>query len=162
MKQGQVKPDARLSNLITINISGMHVLMAVQGAVYLLHFERAYYGHMRHYVGFTADDLEARLERHREGKGGKTTRRAFDKRHLVHPGSHVGRRFAEPGTPDQIEWPGQLLPALPSKPGQRHCPVQPDRCQCSFRGRSQSGVSAVCARIGDATIGSALDGDLSR
>ena len=56
-----------------------HVPMAVEGTVYLLHFERAYYGQMRHYVGFTADDLDQRLERHREGKGGKTTRRAFDK-----------------------------------------------------------------------------------
>lgn len=69
MKQRQVRPDAKISNLITINISGEHVLMAVQGTVHLLHFEQAYDGHMRHYVGFTADGLDARSERHREGKG---------------------------------------------------------------------------------------------
>ena len=73
----QVRPDAKPSNLITVNISGKHVLMAVEGIVYLLHYERPYHGPMRHYVGFT-DDLEQRLQRHREGKGGKTTRRAFD------------------------------------------------------------------------------------
>ena len=52
--------------------------MAVEGTVYLLHYERPYHGPMRHYVGFTADDLDLRLQRHREGKGGKTTRYAFD------------------------------------------------------------------------------------
>jgi hypothetical protein len=46
-------------------VTDNHVLMAVEGAVYLLHFERAYYGQMRHYVGFTADEMDQRLERHR-------------------------------------------------------------------------------------------------
>lgn len=79
MIQRQVLPDAELLDLPGVNYSGKSVSMAVEGTVYLLHFERAYYGQMRHYVGFTADDLDARLARHREGNGGKTTRRAFDK-----------------------------------------------------------------------------------
>lgn len=53
------------------------VSMASEGTVYLLHYERPYHGPMQHYVGLT-DDLDRRLERHHEGKGGKTTRRAFD------------------------------------------------------------------------------------
>ena len=57
---------------------GNHLLMAVEGTVYLLHFERPYHGPMRHYVGFTVDGLDKRLEAHREGRGGKTTRYAFD------------------------------------------------------------------------------------
>jgi predicted GIY-YIG superfamily endonuclease len=69
--------DTRMSYLIVANRSGKYVFMAVEGIIYLLHFERPYHGPMRHYVGFT-DDLDRRLERHREGKGGKTTRRAFD------------------------------------------------------------------------------------
>jgi predicted GIY-YIG superfamily endonuclease len=52
--------------------------MALEGTVYLLHFERPYHGPMQHYVGFTDGDLDRRLDAHREGSGSKTTRRAFD------------------------------------------------------------------------------------
>lgn len=51
--------------------------MMAEGIVYLLHFERPYYGLMQHYVGFT-DDLYQRLEDHRRGTGGKTTCHAFE------------------------------------------------------------------------------------
>ncbi len=37
--------------------------------VYLLHFSEAY-KHAKHYLG-SADDLEARLERHRRGNGAR-------------------------------------------------------------------------------------------
>ena len=40
--------------------------MAVEGTVYLLHFERPYKGKMRHYLGWTSD-LERRLANHRQG-----------------------------------------------------------------------------------------------
>jgi predicted GIY-YIG superfamily endonuclease len=88
--------------------------MAVEGTVYLLHFERAYYGQMRHYVGFTADDLDQRLERHREGKGGKTTRRAFDK----------GISFTLART-----WPGSLSleRQIKSNGPVNYCPLCPRR-----------------------------------
>jgi predicted GIY-YIG superfamily endonuclease len=66
-----------LLNLLLAALGFIICLMAVEGTIYLLHFERPYHGPMRHYVGFT-DDLEQRLQRHREGKGGKTTRYAFD------------------------------------------------------------------------------------
>jgi len=52
--------------------------MAVEGTVYLLHFERPFYGPMQHYVGFTAGDLDRRLNDHRDGSGCVTTRRAFE------------------------------------------------------------------------------------
>lgn len=52
--------------------------MAVEGIVYLLHFERPYHGPMQHYVGFTTHDLDQRLTDHREGAGCVTTRRAFE------------------------------------------------------------------------------------
>lgn len=40
-----------------------------EGTIYLLHFERPY-KHARHYMGWTTD-LEARLERHRQGSGAR-------------------------------------------------------------------------------------------
>lgn len=69
---------AGVSNLLPTIGVGNHVLMAVEGTVYLLHFERPYHGPMQHYVGFTVDGLDKRLEAHREGRGGKTTRYAFE------------------------------------------------------------------------------------
>lgn len=47
------------------------------GIVYLLHFERPYHGPMQHYVGFT-EDLDQRLDSHRNGTACATTRRAFN------------------------------------------------------------------------------------
>jgi predicted GIY-YIG superfamily endonuclease len=47
------------------------------GTVYLLHFDRPYWGPMQHYVGFTRN-LPQRLRAHREGDGCVTTRRALD------------------------------------------------------------------------------------
>ena len=52
-------------------------MTASEGTVYLLHFDRPFYGPMRHYVGFT-QDLDQRLKGHREGTGCVTTRRAFE------------------------------------------------------------------------------------
>lgn len=46
--------------------------------MYLLHFERAYKGCSRHYIGFTRD-LERRLEDHRQGTACATTKTAFDR-----------------------------------------------------------------------------------
>lgn len=43
-------------------------------SVYLLHFEPAY-KHAQHYIGYTGrDDLFARLEEHRDGRGAKLCR----------------------------------------------------------------------------------------
>ena len=47
------------------------------GTVYLLHFDRPYWGPMQHYVGFTRN-LPQRLRAHGEGDGCVTTRRAYD------------------------------------------------------------------------------------
>ncbi len=42
-----------------------------EATVYLLHFDRPY-RHARHYVGYTAlENLEQRLQRHREGRGAR-------------------------------------------------------------------------------------------
>ncbi|MFE0152836.1 hypothetical protein ACFWY5_37230 [Nonomuraea sp. NPDC059007] len=40
------------------------------GTVYLLHFERPY-KHARHYIGWTAGDLNHRLRQHRNGSGAR-------------------------------------------------------------------------------------------
>jgi hypothetical protein len=50
-EQCQFALDGRFSNLIAVIISGNHVLMADEGTVYLLHFERPYRGPSRHYLG---------------------------------------------------------------------------------------------------------------
>jgi predicted GIY-YIG superfamily endonuclease len=63
------------------------------GTVYLVHFDRPYRGPMQHYVGFTRH-LPQRLQAHREGDGGVTTRRAFDQ--------GIGFTLA------RIWWPGTL------------------------------------------------------
>lgn len=153
--------DSQLSKLLPTVVAGNHWLMAVEGIVYLLHFERPYNGPMQHYVGFAADDLNRRLDAHREGTGGRTTRLAFNKG-ITFALARTWPGSAKTGASDQVARSEQLLPTLPSPPEQRHCPVQPDRCQWFCRGRSQSRVSAVFARIGDATSGSALYCDLSR
>jgi len=38
--------------------------------VYLIHFNQRYH-HSQHYIGFTAEDLAARLERHAAGQGAR-------------------------------------------------------------------------------------------
>lgn len=43
--------------------------MALQGTIYLLHFD-APLAHAQHYVGY-AEDLDARIERHRKGNGAR-------------------------------------------------------------------------------------------
>jgi hypothetical protein len=63
--------------LATGRCTDNHRFMAVDGTVYLLHFERPFHGPMQHYVGFTRD-LDNRLRNHREGTGCVTTRRAFN------------------------------------------------------------------------------------
>jgi predicted GIY-YIG superfamily endonuclease len=73
----QPKLDSRLSNLISTWSRVIIDSMMAEGTVYLLHFERPYHGPMQHYVGFTYD-LDRRLEDHRAGTGGITTRRAFE------------------------------------------------------------------------------------
>ena len=40
------------------------------GHVYLLHFHQPY-RHCRHYIGFTAKDINGRIEVHRAGKGAR-------------------------------------------------------------------------------------------
>jgi hypothetical protein len=52
--------------------------MTAEGTVYLLHFERPYSGRMQHYIGFTRDDLDQRLQSHRQGGASATTRAAVD------------------------------------------------------------------------------------
>ena len=59
-------------------LSGNPISMMAEGTVYLLHFERPYRGQMRHYIGFSRDDLDQQLEGHRLGTAGATTRLAFD------------------------------------------------------------------------------------
>jgi predicted GIY-YIG superfamily endonuclease len=46
--------------------------------VYLLHFERPHSGRMQHYIGFTRDDLDQRLENHRQGGASATTKAAVN------------------------------------------------------------------------------------
>jgi predicted GIY-YIG superfamily endonuclease len=46
------------------------------GSVYLLHFARPYAGRQQHYLGWTRNLLK-RLEQHRNGDGGRTTRVAY-------------------------------------------------------------------------------------
>ena len=90
--------------------------MAIEGTVYLLHFERPYNGPMQHYVGFAADDdhLNRRLEAHREGTGGRTTRLAFEK----------GITFTLART-----WPGspRLERQIKSRGPSNYCPLCPRR-----------------------------------
>lgn len=88
------------------------VLMATEGTVYLLHFERPYNGPMQHYVGFAADDLNRRLDAHREGTGGRTTRLAFSK----------GIAFTLART-----WPGspRLERQIKSRGPSNYCPLCP-------------------------------------
>lgn len=47
-----------------------------RSGVYLLHFDRPL-EHAQHYLGF-ADDIDARIERHRAGNGSKLVRAALD------------------------------------------------------------------------------------
>jgi predicted GIY-YIG superfamily endonuclease len=95
-------------------VPGNHQSMAVEGMVYLLHFERPYHGPMQHYVGFTADDLNRRLAAHREGRGSKTTRRAFEQ----------GITFTLVRT-----WPGSLRleRQIKSRGPSNYCPLCPRR-----------------------------------
>jgi predicted GIY-YIG superfamily endonuclease len=44
-------------------------MMTPQGTIYLLHFD-APLAHAQHYLGF-AEDLSARIERHRKGNGAR-------------------------------------------------------------------------------------------
>ena len=44
-------------------------MAAQQGTVYLLHFDTPL-AHAQHYVGY-AEDMEARIERHRKGNGAR-------------------------------------------------------------------------------------------
>ena len=40
------------------------------GTIYLIHFDEKL-SHAQHYLGYTGGDLEARLERHRNGNGAR-------------------------------------------------------------------------------------------
>lgn len=44
--------------------------MSVMGTIYLIHFDVPY-KHARHYCGWVENDLEARLSRHRTGRGAR-------------------------------------------------------------------------------------------
>jgi hypothetical protein len=85
--------------------------MAVEGTVYLLHYERPYSGQMRHYLGFTYD-LGRRLENHRQGIAGATTKLAFDR--------GIGFTLARtwPGTP-------KLKRQLKDRGPVNYCPICP-------------------------------------
>lgn len=47
----------------------------VRGTVYVLHFDPAY-RHARHYIGWTAGDVQARLDTHLQGAGSPLIRAA--------------------------------------------------------------------------------------
>jgi hypothetical protein len=54
--------DSGISNLILVPAVRNYMSMAIEGIVCLLHFERPYHGPMQHYVAFTVDGLDKRLE----------------------------------------------------------------------------------------------------
>jgi predicted GIY-YIG superfamily endonuclease len=87
--------------------------MSAEGTVYLLHFERPYYGLMQHYVGF-AYDLDQRLRAHREGTACSTTRHAFEQ--------GIGFELAR-------TWPGtaKLERQIKSRGPSNYCPLCPRR-----------------------------------
>jgi predicted GIY-YIG superfamily endonuclease len=93
------------------------------GTVYLLHFDRPYWGPMQHYVGFTRN-LPQRLRAHREGDGCLTTRRAFDQ--------GIGFTLA------RIWWPGtlRLERQIKDRGPVNYCPVCPRRPRAADRARS--------------------------
>ena len=160
-EQRQLALDSGVSNLLPVMTAGNHSFMAIEGTVYLLHFERPYNGPMQHYVGFAVDGhLNRRLEAHRDGTGGRTTRLAFEK----------GITFVLART-----WPGtsKLERQIKSRGPSNYCPLCPRRRSNDsapsdpigangLPGKITSRVSALCARVGDATSGSALYCDLAR
>ena len=87
----------------------------VVGTVYILHFEPAY-RHARHYVGWTAGDVDARLATHLQGAGLRAAVRAGVDVQLVatYQGSrHLERRLKR--------WhnTGQFCPACRARRGGR-------------------------------------------
>ncbi len=48
--------------------------------MYLLHFERPYWGKARHYVGYTKFTAEERIATHRSGKGSLLVNYALNKK----------------------------------------------------------------------------------
>lgn len=112
--QRQLALDTRISTLHSVDSRLIIGSMAVEGTVYLLHFERPFHGPMQHYVGFTAGDLEQRLKNHRDGTGCVTTRRAFER----------GITFTLART-----WPGtlRLERQIKSRGPSNYCPLCPRR-----------------------------------
>jgi predicted GIY-YIG superfamily endonuclease len=45
--------------------------------VYILHFDKSFWGNCRHYVGYTKLSLEARIAKHRNGTGSKLVKYAL-------------------------------------------------------------------------------------
>jgi len=97
--------------------------LTLTAVVYLLHFDRPYRGPMQHYVGFT-DDLETRLDDHRNGTGGATTRRAYSQ--------GIGFTLA------RTWWPGsrQLERQVKDCGPVNYCPLCPRRPRPSELARS--------------------------
>ena len=48
--------------------------------VYILHFERAYWSHARHYVGYTTIGAQERIAKHRSGRGSLLVNYAHNKK----------------------------------------------------------------------------------
>lgn len=61
------------------------------GTVYVLHFEPAY-KHARHYIGWTSDDVTARIAVHLQGRGSPLVRAA------VNAGIQIELAATYPGT----------------------------------------------------------------
>jgi predicted GIY-YIG superfamily endonuclease len=94
------------------------------GTVYLLHFDRPYWGPRQHYVGFTRN-LPQRLRDHREGTAGcVTTRRAFDQ--------GIGFTLARVWRPGTLRLERQIKARGPVN----YCPLCPRRSHATGRARS--------------------------
>lgn len=83
--------------------------MSPQGTIYLLHFE-APLAHAQHYVGF-AENLEARLERHRKGNGARLVAAFAEK--------GIGFKLARTWPGDRTE--ERRIKNLKNTP--RYCPI---------------------------------------
>jgi predicted GIY-YIG superfamily endonuclease len=96
---------------------------ALTGVVYLLHFDRPFRGPMQHYVGLT-DNLEQRLEEHRNGTAGATTRRASSQ--------GIGFTLSRTWSPGSRQLERRIKDCGPVN----YCPLCPRRPRPSERARS--------------------------
>lgn len=94
------------------------------GTVYLLHFDRPFWGSKQYYVGFTRN-LPQRLMNHREDSAGSvTTRRAFDQ--------GIGFTLARVWQPGTLRMERQIKDRGPVN----YCPLCPRRPRTIDRARS--------------------------